>query len=207
MTQTPAGGIPDLIPVLSRGRHLDPADGGCVMEMASLLAGERWSDAPRCTHPLLAAVARLVNDELDDEQRQRLLPLVPDLVGATGDGAQTAPAIVRVCARAGLMADPRSRRLRSALARADERLAKVRDGRWRDVVYTYGAATHAVVRAIDTVVRRDPHGDDTLVTLLRECIGVVRTRSPRQTDEIVWPPRGVDQGAGSREATLEGVRP
>ncbi len=32
------------------------------MELASYLAGERWSDHPACTHPLLAAVARDVND-------------------------------------------------------------------------------------------------------------------------------------------------
>ena len=28
------------------------------MEFASFLAGERWSDHPACTHPLLAGVAR-----------------------------------------------------------------------------------------------------------------------------------------------------
>ena len=32
------------------------------MEMASYLAGERWSDHPKCTHPLVASVARMVND-------------------------------------------------------------------------------------------------------------------------------------------------
>ncbi len=29
------------------------------MELASYLAGERWSDHPACTHPLLAEAARL----------------------------------------------------------------------------------------------------------------------------------------------------
>jgi hypothetical protein len=193
MTQIPAGRVPsqeptgapgyDLLPMLSRGRHLDPADGGCVMEMASLLAGERWSDAPKCTHPLLAAVARLVNDELEDDKRQRLLPLVPDLVGATGPGSGTAPAIVRACARTALTVDPRSRRLRSALVRANDRLTGPPTGHWRDVVYTYGAATHAVVRAIDTIVRRDTDCDETLTRLLRECIEVVRERTPNLVRE------------------------
>ncbi len=195
--------IPDKLPVLSRGRHLDPADGGCVMEVASLLAGERWSDAPRCTHPLLAAVARLVNDELGDEARQRLLPVVPDLVGAVGDGAATAPSIVRACARAGLRVDPRARRLRSAQTSADARLAKLcsdgrtghPDTRWRDVVYTYGAATHAVVRAIDTIVRRDPDCDDTLVGLLRECISVVRSRPHPLSVEGPLQPIGSVEGS------------
>jgi hypothetical protein len=53
---------PDLLPVLSRGKHRNPRRGACFMELASFLAGERWSDHPSCTHPLLAEVARNVND-------------------------------------------------------------------------------------------------------------------------------------------------
>ena len=49
---------PDLLPILSPGRHRSPRTGACFMELASLLAGEPWSDHPACTHPLLAAVAR-----------------------------------------------------------------------------------------------------------------------------------------------------
>src|SRR4051812_14043798 len=55
------------------------------MEMASFLAGERWSDHPACTHPLLAAVARLVNDNTSDRGRQRLAGLIPTVIGLTSD--------------------------------------------------------------------------------------------------------------------------
>ncbi|MDF5758224.1 hypothetical protein [Spongiactinospora sp. TRM90649] len=55
------------------------------MEMASYLAGERWSDHPACTHPLLAALARLVNDFTSDEARHRLAPLIPSVIGLNGD--------------------------------------------------------------------------------------------------------------------------
>jgi len=51
------------------------------MEFASYLAGERWSDHPECTHPLLAALARDVNDLTTDAARGRLLPLVHRVVG------------------------------------------------------------------------------------------------------------------------------
>lgn len=51
------------------------------MELASYLAGERWSDAPRCTDPMLAALARMVNDSTSDENRSQLAPLVPAVVG------------------------------------------------------------------------------------------------------------------------------
>lgn len=171
--------IPDQLPVISRGRHLEPEDGGCIMEIVSLLAGERWSDAPRCTHPLLAAVARLVNDEVADDTRQELVHLVPDLVGAVGDGPATSPAIVRTCARVGLTVDPSSRRLRHALSVAEDRLAHLHDTHWRDVLYTYGPATHAIVRTIDSIVRRDSDCNRTLTDLLRECAQVVRDRTPQ----------------------------
>jgi hypothetical protein len=55
------------------------------MEFASFLAGERWSDHPTCTHPLLAQLARRVNDLIGDEERQQLAPLIPLVVGRRGD--------------------------------------------------------------------------------------------------------------------------
>lgn len=54
------------------------------MEYASYLAGEKWSDHPACTHPLLAELARQVNDFISDELRQTLIELVPDMIGLTG---------------------------------------------------------------------------------------------------------------------------
>ncbi len=76
---------PDALPVLSRGKHWSPRRGACFMEFASVLAGERWSDHPKCTHPLLAALAREVNDVTSDGDRQQLVGLVPSVVGRTGD--------------------------------------------------------------------------------------------------------------------------
>ncbi|HYN18621.1 MAG TPA: hypothetical protein VEY96_11110 [Actinomycetes bacterium] len=76
---------PALLPILSRGKHRSPRKGACFMEFASLLAGERWSDHPACTHPLLAAVARHVNDHTSDAGRARLAGLIPSVIGLTGD--------------------------------------------------------------------------------------------------------------------------
>ena len=76
---------PELLPMLSRGKHRNPRKGACFMEFASLLAGERWSDHPACTHPLLAAVARHVNDLTSDAGRGRLAELIPSVIGLTGD--------------------------------------------------------------------------------------------------------------------------
>jgi hypothetical protein len=69
------------MPTLAPGQHRNPRKGACFMEMASFLAGERWSDHPTCTHPLLAAMAREINDRLGDRARQDLVPMIPSVVG------------------------------------------------------------------------------------------------------------------------------
>ena len=78
-----APGVPEIVPILSRGKHRNSRKGACFMEMASYLAGERWSDHPKCTHPLLAMVARLVNDNTSDDHRSRLTELIPSVIGLT----------------------------------------------------------------------------------------------------------------------------
>jgi len=77
--------VPDLIPQLSRGKHRTPRKGACFMEFASYLAGERWSDHPACTHPLVATLARLVNDHTSNASRGRLVELVPSVIGLVSD--------------------------------------------------------------------------------------------------------------------------
>ena len=55
------------------------------MEFASYLAGEKWSDHPACTHPVLAALARDVNDLASDATRSTFTTLIPRVVGLTSD--------------------------------------------------------------------------------------------------------------------------
>ena len=76
---------PLVMPILSAGRHRNPKRGACFMEFASYLAGERWSDHPACTHPLLSALARDVNDFTSDANRDRLMPLIHRVVGLASD--------------------------------------------------------------------------------------------------------------------------
>jgi hypothetical protein len=92
--------VPDGVPVLSPGRHRSPRRGACFMEFASFLAGERWSDHPSCTHPLLAQLARDVNDSLSDRERQQLVPLIPWVVGRCGDDRTWLTLPVAVASRA-----------------------------------------------------------------------------------------------------------
>jgi hypothetical protein len=99
MRTRPAPSIPDVLPELRPGRHRRPEQGGCLMEWTSVLAGERWSDHPTCTHPLLAHLARSVNDLVDDGGRAGLTRLVPDLVGTTSDDPSWPLEIADVAAR------------------------------------------------------------------------------------------------------------
>ncbi|HYY79723.1 MAG TPA: hypothetical protein VFD04_11140 [Actinomycetes bacterium] len=89
---------PPLLPILSHGKHRNPRKGACFMELASVLAGERWSDHPACTHPLLAAVARRVNDATSDAGRQRLAELVPSVIGLTGRDPRVDAEVALACA-------------------------------------------------------------------------------------------------------------
>ena len=76
---------PEVMPILSPGRHRSPRRGACFMELASYLAGERWSDHPACTHGTLAHLARMVNDRTSEAGRARLTPLIPTVIGLTSD--------------------------------------------------------------------------------------------------------------------------
>jgi hypothetical protein len=107
---------PDLLPVLSRGKHRNPRRGACFMELASFLAGERWSDHPSCTHPLLAEVARNVNDRTSDADRPLLAPLIPSVVGLTTDDVRADARIALHCALVALPVAPQARQRSLAVA-------------------------------------------------------------------------------------------
>jgi hypothetical protein len=94
--------LPQLLPILSAGKHRNPRKGACFMEMASFLAGERWSDHPVCTHPLLAALARHVNDYISAAGRQRLVALIPSVIGTTSDDLHVDARIALRCAATAL---------------------------------------------------------------------------------------------------------
>lgn len=75
---------PDFMPVLSAGRHDSPAEGACVMEYVSVIAGEKFSDKPACTDEPLAMLAWAVNDSLDDSERHMMVPFITRLIGTSG---------------------------------------------------------------------------------------------------------------------------
>src|SRR5436305_8838041 len=97
---------PDSLPMLSAGNHRSPRSGGCFMEIASFLAGERWSDHPKCADPSLAELARCVNDRMPDARRPQLALMIPAVIGTgqrrTPERVALGAAVVRSCVTVGL---------------------------------------------------------------------------------------------------------
>ena len=77
--------ISDGTPVrLTDGGHSSPREGVCVVELASLIAQEEFSDRPRCVCPVIGAFLRGWNDRAPYAERQRLSPYAKRIVGSRG---------------------------------------------------------------------------------------------------------------------------
>ncbi len=70
---------------LEPGSHRDPDDGVCIVELASIIAGEPFSDTPRCVCEVIASFLRSWNDRATYGDRQRLLPYAERIIGTAGD--------------------------------------------------------------------------------------------------------------------------
>jgi hypothetical protein len=75
--------------VIGKGSHGSRHEGVCAMELVAWLAGERHSDSPDCTSPVIASIVRSLNDRISDdaERTQLLRPLIPKLLGTAGSEA------------------------------------------------------------------------------------------------------------------------
>jgi hypothetical protein len=69
---------------LSKGKHSSPEEGACVMELASMLAGESFTDHPNSACPVIGSLLRAYNDYAGDERRQDLYVYAARVVGSRG---------------------------------------------------------------------------------------------------------------------------
>lgn len=188
--------VPEGLPVLEAGAHRDAQSGSCLMEYVSVLAGERFTDRPRCTHPALAAIAWQVNDAVSSTARQQLGTRAVALVGLGRSGSVAVrPVVLETIAAAGLALDPDSRffpRLRRRLAQRAERAGhradrpgrgeEGRGGRLATLLHV-GPVNHACahllvatrVADLDTDAR-----DQVLVDLLDAAIAAVHEAEERE---------------------------
>lgn len=175
-------------PHLTLGAHLSADEGACLMEVVSQHAREPWSDAPRCTHPLLAHVARLVNDAMSDTGRQSLLELAPTLVTASPENPATYPRIALACTSvamehhatlflAHLNRAAFAELKRETIAHANHRTGGITQ-RTRRQLYQQGPATHAAEEAVRaTCTLPQPGRDEVLRQLLNAAVDAAELSS------------------------------
>jgi len=72
---------------LSKGKHNSPQEGACVMELASMLGDEPFSDHPVSVCPVIGSFLRAYNDSIDDDRRQDLYAYAAKVVGSRGSAA------------------------------------------------------------------------------------------------------------------------
>jgi hypothetical protein len=94
---------------LRRGKHASPEKGVCVMELASMLAGEPFSDRPQSVCPVLGAYLRSYNDVIDDDRRQDLFRYAADAIGTAGPAELRRRRAERCLAEIASLHDQRSR--------------------------------------------------------------------------------------------------
>lgn len=75
---------------LASGSHKDRDDCVCFLEAVAWWAEEEHSDAPQCVSPVLVNYGRRLNDHLPDDERQKLVPFIPRMVGTVNDGKDEA---------------------------------------------------------------------------------------------------------------------
>jgi len=166
---------------LERGSHQDPDSGLCMMEAASLFAGEKHTDHPDCVSPLLANVGIRLNDRATDTQRQGLKRFIPLVVGTAGDGNDDA--------RRWLAVD---RSVRFLLPK------------YLDLLARHGQAS--ILRALPPIIDADtyrPHANrlrtvaDEMYELRRNRYGTIRAAVRKAVKDKPAADAGADAGAGA----------
>jgi hypothetical protein len=146
---------------LERGKHASPDSGACVMELASMLAGEPFSDHPQAVSPVIADFLRTYNDGLDDHRRQDLYRFASEAVGT-----RSTDAVERL-------------RAEIAVRWADERRPELRRGLGRllpqpafATLTASDAGASAARTACKLVSKHRPGAHEDVLALVERLIGV-----------------------------------
>ena len=117
-----------------------------MLELASMLAGEPFSDHPTSVCPVIGSFLRAYNDSVDDDRRQDLYPYASSVVGSrSSDGVERARA-ERLAAWA---REQQRRRWTHFLPRSTQRTPTGSCGRMHTVEAAGAHAVHAIRRHTD----------------------------------------------------------
>src|SRR3954470_22149126 len=139
---------------LARGRHRSRHAGVCVMELASMLAHEPFSDRSPSISPTIGAFLRTYNDGVDDDRRQALYSVAAAVVGTASKRSVERERINR-CLSFALRHGTGTRSPRASLALATPEPA----GAWAAMTALESGAHEDALALIDELValgsRRD----------------------------------------------------
>ena len=175
---------------LKKGGHESPEEGACVMELASMVGHEPFSDRPESVSPVIREFLRDVNDFLDYRRRQELTEMAAEVVDTKGSDA-----LERERAH---MAVTWADRLPGRL-RAESRI-------WVRLNVAFGryavAGTYAAGRASQVGSKNDENRHAEAMSLLRSLIdaGVPVSARPQPGPEPVTPARRFARDAESQSA-------
>ncbi len=145
---------------LSKGKHTSPEHGACVMELASMLAGEQFTDHPASVCPVIGSFLRSYNDAIDDSRRQSLYEYASKVVGSRGAAGVQQVRAARLAAWAEEM--QRRRRARFLVGSPLRAIGRLRKPPI-DAVGTY--AVHSISKHTD-----DTHAS--VLTLIDELLAI-----------------------------------
>lgn len=164
---------------LGTGKHTSPEDGACVLELASMLAGEQFSDHPATVCPVIGSFLRAYNDSVDDSRRQDLYAYASQVVGTRGSTELQQARAERMLAWA---SELRQRRWTRALLPRRLRAIGLRRHPPLDAVGTY--AVHAIRRYNEHIHAEALALLDELITIgcSQDALDVSSAPRPRMLD-------------------------
>jgi hypothetical protein len=169
---------------LAKGKHTSPQRGVCVMELASMLAGEPFTDHPRSVAPSIGALLRGYNDIVDDVRRQDLYRYAADAIGTAGSVADERLRGRRLRAWTAEVSAPRG----WWTVRAWLRARRLRDD-------DHESPQTSALRAIHTIRRVSDETHAAMLELLDELVAI---RSGREAEAPVRRDRADRELAGAR---------
>jgi hypothetical protein len=144
---------------MAKGRHAGPEDGACVMELASMLADEPFSDRPKSVCPVIGAFLRAYNDSIDNARRQDLYAYAAKVVGSRGSAEVCQARVERLTAW--------SRELRRR-----RRLGRALRPSFLPVLSPDPCHDYAGVRAVHAIKKHDDQTHAEVLSLIDELLAL-----------------------------------
>jgi hypothetical protein len=144
------------------------------MELASMLAGEPFTDRPQSVSPVIAGFLRAYNDAIDDRRRQDLYACASEVIGTRG------PAAVETARAARLVAWGEEQRMSRRWRRVIPRRLQARTPEL--------APTEAGPFAVHAIPRRNDEVHASVLALVDELVAMGREAPALRADtDRTWP--------------------